>query len=93
METNPKLLLKSLELSDFNCILDDTIEISEIDFVDYSEIVKELINEINPTSKMKECIKMVRELVELEKPVIIWCIFKDTIKSLSKSLEKIGIKT
>lgn len=93
METNPKLLLKSLELSDFKCILDDTVEISEIDFVDYSETVKELINEINPTSKIKECIKIVRQLVELENPVIIWCIFKDSIKSLSKSLERIGIKT
>lgn len=91
MESNPKLLLKALDLNEFKYLLDDTMEANKIDYVDYSDEVKTLINDFGQTSKFINCINNIIELVRKQKPVIIWCMFVDSIKSLALDLDKHGI--
>lgn len=92
LESNPKMLLQQLDLNVFSNILDITDNIDEIDFVDYSDEIKNLINEIAITSKKKVCVDKARALVEEGKKVVIWCIFRDTIKSLTSMLQQEGIR-
>lgn len=92
LESNPYMLLQTLDLSAFSSILDIGDDIEAIDFVDYSLEIKQLINGMGITSKKKACVHLARDLVDQGKKVIIWCIFKDSIKSIQKILEKINIK-
>lgn len=91
-ESNPKMLLKSLELSDFNEILDVSVDkIEDIEYKNYAEEISELFNSIDNTSKKNACLDLAKELVENGKSVIIWCIFVDSILSIKKQLQKSGI--
>lgn len=93
LESNPKMLVKALDISEFENILDITNDIDDIDFVDYSAEVERLVNSIKVTSKMNACIKQIKELVAQGKKVITWCIFKDSIRSMQLILESLGVKT
>lgn len=93
LEANPALLLKNLEYSDFSEILDISGDIDEIDYVDYSQDVKELIDSITETSKYRLCVSKAKELNSQGKPLIIWCIFIDSIQRICRELEKNGLTT
>lgn len=93
MESNPKLLLQSLDLADFAYLLDDSVETSEIDYADYSDEVKALIDTCGTTTKFKQCVELTASLARQKKPVIIWCMFVNSIQNLSKALEAMGIRT
>lgn len=93
MESNPKMLLKSLDASDFEVILDTERDIDDIDFMDYSADFEILVNSIKLTSKMNNCLNLIGNLVSEKKKVIVWCIFKDSIKNMQEQLEIKGIKT
>lgn len=93
LETNPQMLLKNISLADFSDILDVSGDIDEIDYVDYSQDVKSLIGSISETSKFRLCVDKAKELHRQGKPLIIWCIFIDSIQRISKELEKNGITT
>lgn len=92
LESNPKMLLQSIDLKDFSSVLDLDGDIDEIDIVDYAIEVQHLINNIAMTSKKKSCLQQVEKLVNEKKKVIIWCIFVDSIISLKNNLEQMGIK-
>lgn len=92
LESNPMLLLKTLDLSEFAHILDiDVNDINKIDFVDYSDEIQTLIKSISVTTKFNHTINQVKQLVNENKTVIIWCILKDSIRRLAKGLKAIGI--
>ena len=93
MESDPKLLLRSLDLSDFAYLLDDSVESAGIDYADYSEEVKSLIDSCGRTTKFRRCVELAASLVKQHKPVIIWCMFVSSIRNLSEALEKMGIRT
>ena len=93
LETNPKMLLNNLSFADFSDILDISGDIDEIDYVDYSQDVQMLIESIAETSKFQLCINRAKELHAQGKPIIIWCIFIDSIHRISKELERNGITT
>ena len=93
MESNPKLLLQALNLSDFAYLLDDSSDIAEIDYVDYSDEVKALIESCGKATKFKQCVELAVSLVEQKKPVIIWCMFVNSIEQLARALDKLGICT
>ena len=93
MESDPKLLLRSLDLSDFAYLLDDSVESAEIDYADYSEEVKSLIDSCGRTTKFRRCVELAASLTRQHKPVIIWCMFVSSIRNLSEALEKMGIRT
>lgn len=91
LESNPQMLLNLLESSDFENILEITDEIEEIDYVDYSEEIVKIINKIDISSKKKACINQIIKLVGERKKVIVWCIFKDSIRDIEKKLSEKGI--
>lgn len=93
MESNPKLLLQSLDLSDFAYLLDESAETSEIDYADYSDEVKLLIEACGRTTKFDQCIERAVSIAYEKKPVIIWCMFVNSIQRLSKALEEQGVQT
>lgn len=93
MESSPKMLLETLDLADFAYLLDDSVDASEIDYADYSDEVKTLIESCGKTTKFKRCVELARSLAEQGKPVIIWCMFVNSIQQLSTELEKAGIQT
>lgn len=93
MESNPKLLLQSLDLADFAYLLDDSMEASEIDYADYSDEVKAMIDSCGRTTKFEQCVELAASLAKQNKPVIIWCMFVSSIQNLSEALEENGILT
>ena len=93
LESNPRMLLSRLDLRDFQYLLDDSRPAQEIDFADYSGEVRELIENCPPSSKFLRCVERASSLVRAGKPVIIWCIFVDSIERLSAALEREGIHT
>lgn len=91
LESNPKMLLQKLDLSEFAYILNDAEDINEIDFVDYSNEIEALIKSIGITAKKQACVNLVEKLIREGKPVIIWCIFVDSINSIAEELRKKNI--
>ena len=91
LESNPKLLLQSLDLSYFSKVLEVKDSIDDIDYVDYTNEVSNIINSITITSKMKNCINQIKNIVQQKKKLIVWCIFKDSINNIHKNLSDIGI--
>lgn len=92
LESNPKLLLRSLDLSEFSDILDISGEIDQIDYVDFSDDVVTLINNIETTRKFDACIKVALQLHREHKPAIIWCIFIDSMINIKGALEANGAR-
>lgn len=93
LESRPQLLLESINLADFQYILEDDLPADEIDYADYTEDLIHLINNCPTSMKMQQCINLVQGLVFQDKPVIIWCIFVDTIKTITNKLMSVGIPT
>ena len=92
LESNPHMLLQALDISEFSSVLDITDVIDDIDYVDYSEEITKLIKNMGISSKKKQCVYQTRDLVREGKKVIIWCIFKDSIRSIQEILLRMGIK-
>ncbi len=93
MESDPRLLLQSLDLAEFAYLLDDSVDTSKIDYADYSDEVKQLIDSCDRTTKFKRCVELAVSLVRQHKSAIIWCIFVSSIQNLSQALEDEGIRT
>ena len=93
LESDPRMLLRSMDIAEFAYLLDDSVETAQIDYADYSDEVKELIENAEKSTKFKECINLTRKLTDGGKTVVIWCIFVDSIKRISRELENLGIKT
>lgn len=91
LESNPRMLLQKLDLNEFAYILNDADDINDIDFVDYSNEIQTLINSIDISTKKQECINLIERLVREGKPVIVWCIFVDSINSIAKGLNSRNI--
>ncbi len=91
IESNPRMLLRSVDLSEFRSMLDINDDIDKIGFIDAEDEVKELVESIKITSKKQRCIEQTKSLVQENKKVIIWCVFKDSIRSIEELLKVNGI--
>lgn len=91
IESNPRMLLRSVDLSEFRSMLDINDDIDKIGFIDAEDEVKELVESIKITSKKQRCIEQAKSLVLENKKVIIWCVFKDSIRSIEELLKVNGI--
>lgn len=91
LESNPKMLLQKLDLREFSSILDIADDIDKIDYIDLAMDIKELVDAVDITSKKQACIDKTIQLVSQGKKVIIWCIFRDSIRSLESMLNSHGI--
>lgn len=76
------MLLKSLDLSEFSDVLDISGEVERFDYVDFSDDVVSLINNIETTKKFDACIEIALQLHREHKPVVIWCIFIDSMMNI-----------
>lgn len=94
LETDPKMLLDAIEAGgeDFSDILYTQGTIEEIDYRDYSSTVVSLINSIERTTKFDVCIKNIIKLYNSNRPVIVWCIFVDSIRHIEKVLKSEGLR-
>ena len=92
LESNPQALLSSINLSDFQYLLEDDLPADEIDYADYSSEIVSLIQTCGITTKMHQLINLIRGLVLQGKPVVVWCIFVKTIQTVVTLLKSEGIK-
>lgn len=91
LESDPKMLLKKLDLREFSSILDIADDIDKIDYIDLALDIKELVDAVDITSKKQACIDKTIQLISQGKKVIIWCIFRDSIRNLESMLNSHGI--
>jgi len=92
LESNPEMLLKSLDLSEFSDILDISGEVDQFDYVDFSDDVISLIHKIKTTKKFDTCIETALQLHRKRKQAVIWCIFVDSILRIKSTLESTGAR-
>ena len=91
LESDAKQLLNAIDLSEFSYVLDDDVEVDEIDYANYSDEILDLINSQGLSSKTMQCLSLVRGLVAQGKPVVVWCIYVDTIRHLTDLLNNAGV--
>lgn len=94
LESNPQMLLRAIDNGgeDFSDILYTQGSIEDIEYKDYSSDIVSLINSISQTTKFAACIQQAKELFLANKPIIIWCIFIDSIISIQRELKKQGMR-
>lgn len=91
LETDPRMLLGDLDPAEYSWLLDENEETGEIDYVDYSEEIEEMILRAPASIKIEHCISLANRLHSEGKPVIIWCIFVKTMFTLEEKLRELGI--
>ncbi|MBP3276822.1 SNF2-related protein [Kandleria sp.] len=91
LESNPSMILEKIDEDIFSQVFEYDKQTEDVNIADYTEDVKKLIADIKMTSKKKACISLVKQLVSERKKVIIWCIFRDSIRSLRDCLLSEGI--
>ena len=94
LESNPRMLLDSIDASDLMEILDfEAEDIGDIDFKDYSTEVSELVSKCPKIStKMDACLRKLVRLVADGKKAICWCIFRRSIREVKEELLHRGIR-
>lgn len=94
LESNPKMLLNSIDANgeDFTDILDISGQIEDYDFKDFSSELVTLINSVNRTQKFLACVNQVLDIFAKGETIIVWCIFVDSIMSISNELQAQGLK-
>jgi len=88
LESNPKQLLEKLDFSEFEYLLDDSDSPEDMEYNDYSDEIKELIMTCDAKPKLDGCISLVDSIVSMDKTVVVWCIFRDSIYRISDALKK-----
>lgn len=93
--SNPALLKKSIQWSEFKSWFDDDDfakeQISDDDLGVNSDEIARVVDEIGIASKTKKTIEQIIALVKKREKVLVWCLFTDTINFLKAELEKHGI--
>lgn len=91
LETDPSLLLETLDTSEYSWLLNEDEQTGEIDYVDYSEEIEGMIDRAPASIKVDRCVSLANRLHSEGKPVIIWCIFVRTMQLLAKRIENLGM--
>ncbi|QSF13682.1 DEAD/DEAH box helicase [Mycoplasma sp. Mirounga ES2805-ORL] len=94
LESNPELLFKSInwkELENVWTVLDN--ETRDIEQYDYTAELRELLSEINTSSKFNKLINLVSKLKAQNKKIIIWCVFAETINKIHNRLNELLINS
>lgn len=92
METDPALLLQNMELKEFADLLEVSEDTQEVDQVDYTEEVQQLIARNRITTKFQMCVNLAETLAMQGKTAIIWCVFVASIQNLAAALKRRGIR-
>ena len=87
MESDPRMIYKALDDNIINFLdLDESGPINH-------DALEGQYYDSGMSSKMNKCLEIVDELVKENKNVIVWCIFKDSIRTISEKLRDRGIST
>ncbi|WP_322152376.1 helicase C-terminal domain-containing protein [Paratractidigestivibacter sp.] len=73
-------------------ILEQDEETGEVDVVDYSDKIVDMINSLGVSKKRARCVQLVHDLVCAGRPVIVWCIFRKSMDDLCRDLKARGIE-
>lgn len=93
LESNPKLLMKSIEASDIAAVIDDeSYNSSEITIKNYTEDVTMLIDNVKISTKTKATVDLIKRLQTENKKVIVWCVFVSSIRLLEELCMKQNLK-
>lgn len=92
LENDPEDLLDVLDPSEFRWLLEVDEDTGDVDVVDYSQDIEDMIHTTRPSEKRLRCIRLVRDLVRDGHPVIVWCIFVKSMETLRRDLAQQGIE-
>ncbi|WP_321974033.1 DEAD/DEAH box helicase [Paratractidigestivibacter sp.] len=92
MENDPVDLLGELDPEEYRWILEQDEETGEVDVVDYSDKIVDMINSLGVSKKRARCVQLVHDLVCAGRPVIVWCIFRKSMDDLCRDLKARGIE-
>lgn len=97
--SNPSLILKKINLNDFQYLYDDNdylLKQLQSNAIDDESLFKqqkiELINRIGISSKTKQTINFIKNNASKNRKMIVWCLFLDTIELLKSELKNAGFK-
>lgn len=92
--SNPLLLKKRIQWSEFDGWFDDDFDRSQTSDDDLginSDEITNIAEKIGIASKTKSTIEQIKNLVASGEKVLVWCLFTDTIDFLKETLQKYGI--
>ena len=93
LESSPTLLLETLDLKEFEDMLDLSANHEDfVEYQDYSKDIEDLVDKIERPSKMNALLQLVDQIVSESKTAIVWCIFIRTMYKLKSDLNKMGIR-
>ncbi len=93
LESSPSLLLETLDLKEFEEMLDLSANHEDfVEYQDYSKDIEDLVDKIERPSKMNALLQLVDQIVSESKTAIVWCIFIRTMYKLKSDLNKVGIR-
>lgn len=92
MENDPLDLLEDLDPQDYRWIVEEDEETGEVDVVDYSEEIVDMIRATGMPEKRGRCVRLVHDLVRDGRPTIVWCIFRKSMDDLRSDLAAQGIE-
>ena len=92
MENDPVDLLSELDPEEYRWILEEDEETGEVDVVDYSDKIVDMINSLGVSKKRARCAHLIHDLVHEDRPVIVWCIFRKSMEDLKRDLKANGVE-
>ena len=93
LESDPRMLLESVEAADLASILDeeDTSTGCASTAALFTDEERAQMCDAGATSKTRACVELVRRLVGEGKRVIVWCVFRRSMANLAGALMSCGI--
>lgn len=99
LESNPQSLLDDLDPRALGWVLEDmddpelsrALTLQSSSEADYSNEIRRLVASMDTTEKRRSCAELVASLVSQKRSVIIWAIFRDTMRQLKADLRALGI--
>lgn len=99
LESNPQSLLNELDPRALGWVFEDidepnltqSLTMQSGGEVSYSDEIRQLVDSIDATEKRTSCIELVASLVAQKRSVIIWTIFRDTMRMLRSDFHALGI--
>lgn len=92
LENDPEDLLAELDPYEFRWVLEVDEDTGEVDVVDYSQDIVDMIHATGLSAKRLRCNRLVKDLVRDRRPVIVWCIFIKSMETLRRDLAQQGIE-
>ena len=91
LESDPQMLLESIDEEELRNTFGFFEDGETFGRIEAEKELTELVQKIPMSSKTKQCLETVKDIVSNGKTVIVWCYFKKSIRNLEKLLGGMGI--